>query len=332
MRLAPERLLPPEYSAYYLHGEDRDALFEAAESLLQAGGKDAIRLRVDVGELGRIDVESSSQGLFGQNCCYALVRNAESATPRQTEHLLKLATSMDPENRIIICAPEIAAKKALHQRLKAEANVASCAFPVPSPEAFRRWFTGLLDEAGIAISDEAAAMTVERLHGMRAAARRLTERLRLYDNGEGKELGQDVVGDLMGEHCPADLGEYCAAVARRSPRALSMLRRLSGQRVAEVQVLGWLSGRIQQLLMYRWHIAQEPRAAVKKARLFGDARKQVPEESRQWRGHELALAMWRICEAEAFLKGASVEEKPVVMERLTLDLVHPDRLSQSAGK
>jgi len=326
MRLSPERLLPPEYPAYYLHGEDRDALSEAAEALLQAGGDDAIRLRVDVGELGRIDVESSSQGLFGQRCCYALVRNAESATPRQTEHLLKLATGMAPENRIIICAPEIPAKKALHQRLQAEAKVASCAFPFPSPDAFRRWLVGLLDEAGITISDEAAAMTAERLHGMRAAARRLVERLRLYDNGEGKKLGQEIVGDLMGEHCPADLGGYCAAVARRSPRALSMLRRLFGQRVSEVQVLGWLSGRIQQLLMYRWYAAQEPRTALKKARLFGDARKQVPEESRQWRGPELALAMWRIREAEALLKGASVEEKTVVMERLTLDLVQPGRL------
>ncbi|MFQ5581130.1 MAG: DNA polymerase III subunit delta [Mariprofundaceae bacterium] len=331
MQLPSARLLPPEYPAYYLHGEDRDALFEAAEALLEAGERDAIRLRVDVSELGRIEVESSSQGLFGQSCCYALVRNGESASPKQTEHLLKLATGIQAENRIIICAAEISAKKALHQRMQAETKVVSCAFLTPAPEEFQRWFGSLLEDAGIRISDDAVIMTAERLHGMRQAARRLVERLQFYDNGEGKMLGQEVVGDLLGEHCPEDLGKYCEAVAQRSPQALSMLRRLFQQRVAEVQVLGWLSGRIQQLLMYRWYAAQEPRSAAKKARLFGAARQSVPEESRQWQGQELALAMWRIHEAEVLLKGASIEDKPVVLERLTLDLVQAGRLQSLAS-
>jgi len=57
MRLNPDKLLPPQHHIYYLSGEDHDALFEAADLLLAAGADDALRLRLDVSELARIEEE-----------------------------------------------------------------------------------------------------------------------------------------------------------------------------------------------------------------------------------------------------------------------------------
>jgi len=113
MKLSPRQVLPPRHKSYYLHGADQDAIFEAAEALLAAGEPEAVRLRVDVKELVRIEQESKNQGLFGPSCCYALVRNAQSANPGQTGHLLNLVRSVLPDNRLIICAAGIDRKKAL---------------------------------------------------------------------------------------------------------------------------------------------------------------------------------------------------------------------------
>lgn len=165
-------------------------------------------------------------------------------------------------------------------------------------------------------------MMGERLHGMRAAARMLIERLKLYDGGEGKRIGMEIVGDLLGERSPEDIEAYCHAVALRETTALALLRRLvNEQQVSEVQVLSWLGTRMNQLLMYRWYESQRERNPLQKARLFGDARRRVPQESRRWKGSELSYALKRMVQAEKLIKGASVESKLVVLERMTLDLL-----------
>jgi DNA polymerase III delta subunit len=116
-------------------------------------------------------------------------------------------------------------------------------------------------------------------------------------------------------------------VASRSVGALSLLKGLlDGQQVAEVQVASWLTTRLQQLLMYRWFEAKRDGSALQKARVFGEARRLVPGEARRWKVPELIAALHRTLEAETRLKGASVEGKRVVLERLTLDLVGPGRL------
>jgi DNA polymerase-3 subunit delta len=132
MQVSPQNILPPKHVSYYLFGEDRDALFETAEALLAEGEPNAVRLRVDASELGQIEVESRSQGLFGPQACYALVRNADGATPKQSEHLLQLAASVQPGNRLIICAADITWKKAMHKKMLAESLVVSSEFRMPS--------------------------------------------------------------------------------------------------------------------------------------------------------------------------------------------------------
>jgi len=63
------------------------------------------------------------------------------------------------------------------------------------------------------------------------------------------------------------------------------------------------------------------------AKVFGDARTKVAQESKNWSATELTLAMKRIIDAEKLVKGASVEDKGTVIERLTLDLVEKGRLT-----
>ena len=327
MKCSPERLASVQASAYYLHGMDRDALFEVAEALLAAGSPEVTRLRIDVSELERVEVETRSQGLFANAGCHALVRNAEAASPKQGEHLLQLAESLAPPHRLIICAPEISWKKALHKQMQAVAAVACCEFSMPGLEAFQRWLAGVFAERGLRVDEQALALAAERLQGMRMAARQLAERMHWYDAGKGEPVDAHVLGDLLGERIPEDLDAYCAAVAGRSAGALSMLKKLlDGQQAAEVQVVSWLTTRLQQLLMYRWFEARRDAGALQKARVFGDARRLVPAEARRWKVPELIAAVHRTLEAEILLKGASVEDKRVVLERLTLDLVTPGRL------
>jgi len=149
--------------------------------------------------------------------------------------------------------------------------------------------------------------------------------LRLYDDGEGAELNVQVVSDLLGERSPRDLAAFCNAVGERSASAPGILRHLlRDQQISEIQALSWLSTRIQQLLMYLWYEAKDRRSASSKARLFGEARARVPQEAKQWQAKELIEAMGQISRAEMLLKGASVEDKHVVLERLTLNLLNMD--------
>jgi len=322
MKLSPSGLLPARHACYYLYGEDRDALFESANALLAEGPADITELRVDIGELDRVQVESRSQGLFGVTHCHALIRNAESATPKQTEQLLSFVDTLPDGTRLIICAPGIEYRKVLHRKIVARKAVASCEFPRPGTAGFRAWLDARLEEAGLRLSDEARALLGEHLDGLRLAARQAVERLQLYDNGAGEELGPDVVGDLVGERSPDELADFCHAMAMREARAVSLLHRLMyDQQVSEVQILGWLQTRFQGLLLYHWHAQGSTRDAARRAGLFGDGLRLAPQEVRCWSPQDLIQALMLMVESEIKLKGSSVEPKPVVMERLALHLL-----------
>jgi len=327
MRLRADTLLPAKHAAYYLHGEDDDAIFEAAEALLAAGSEEAVRLRVDINELARIEEESKNQGLFGASICYALVRNAQSANPKQTAHLLRLSTSVLAGNRLIICAPGIDWKKALNKKMKELSDVAQCEFGKPDERSFARWLESEIAKSGLSVSQEAMIWMAECLCGMRLAARQMIERLAWYDNGRGEQIPLDVVAELLGERAPSALDEWCHDVAMRKPAAVGLARRLLDQQIAEVQMISWLGTRMQQLLMYRWFSTQGGRNPLQAARVFGDARQKIAQESKLWTGAELSSAIKRIIDAEKLIKGASIEDKHIVIERLTLDLVGEGRLA-----
>jgi len=322
VKLTPDRLIPAKHACYYLYGEDRDALFESAESLLASPEGEAQTIRVDISEINRIELESKHQGLFGGTRCHALIRNAESANPKQMNQLLQLVDHLPLDTRLVICAAGIESRKALHKKMIGLAQVASCQFPRPTSAQFQTWLREQLEKSGLKLNAEAEMMLAEKLDGMRQAARQAIERLKLFDGGLGEKMGVDVVGDLLGERSPAELADYCRAIASRENSAISILHRLLGdQKVAEVQVLSWLQMRFQNMLLYLWHAQENPRDAAFRAKLFGDMRQQVPQESRHWQPNELMRALALIAEAEIKLKGASVEDKPVVIERLTLDLL-----------
>ncbi len=322
MKISPSQLSKPEHRCYYLSGEDRDALNEAANVLLAAGDGGAVRLRLDVSELARFEEESRNQGLFGSTVCYGLVRNAESATPKQTEYLLKLASSVESSNRLIICAPEISWKKALHKKMQALSDVAHCEFNQPNVQAFQQWLYAEIQKSGLIIDENALTMVAEQLCGMRLAARQWIERLHLYDGGKGDVLSQEVMTALLGERAPDDLDVWVHAVAMKDKAAVRLvLRLLRDQKVNEVQLHSWLSTRFQQLLMYRWYQAKGHRNPLQAAKVFGDARSKIPQEARLWQGADLTKAVAALQDAEKLLKGASVEDKAVVVERLTLHLI-----------
>jgi len=334
MRLNPERLLPAQHHIYYLFGEDHDALFEAAESLLAAGASNgddqAFRMRVDISELARIEEESKNRGLFGPSRCYALIRNAQSANPKQSAHLLKLLDSLSEEHRLIICAPGTDWKKALHKKMKAISSLPQCEFLLPDESGFQRWLDHELKKSGLDITPDAVLWMSERLNGMRLAARQMIERLRWYDGGEHNTLGLDVIGELLGERAPGALEDWCHAVAMRQPEAIGLaIRLLHDQQVAEVQMISWLGTRMQQILMYCWFQSQRDRNPVQAAKVFGDARQKVGKEAACWRGSELTAAMHRISQAEKLIKGASVEDKTIIIENLTLELIDHQRLMQT---
>jgi len=322
MKIVTSQLSKLDHRCYYLSGEDSDALNESADALLDAGDKNAIRLRLDVSELSRIEEESRNQGLFGSTICYALVRNAESATPKQTTYLLALATSVRSGDRLIICAPGIAWKKALHKKIQVLKDVASCEFKHMNVRVFHHWLQDEIEAAGLKVHSYALPLISEQLCGMRLAARQWIERLKLYDHGKGEELSQEVLTALLGERAPDDLDAWVHAVAVKDKAAVRLtLRLLHDQKVSEVQLHAWLSTRFQQLLMYRWYQMKGDHNPLQTAKVFGDARKKIPQEARLWQGSDLSQAVATLQETEMLLKGASIESKTIVMERLVLRLI-----------
>ncbi len=324
MRLRADQLLPPQHSRYYFYGDDHDAIFEAADALLAAGSdaEGVICMRLDVSELARFEEASKNLGLFGPSPCYALVRNAQSATPKQGEHLKKLLASDLSEHRLIVCAPGVDWKKALHKQLKADPTLPQCEFHLPDEAGFARWLEREVAASGLQMAPDTVTWMAERLCGMRLAARQLIERLKWYDNGAGEPLGLDVVGELLGERAPGALEDWCHATAMRQPEAVHLcVRLLNEQQVAEVQMVSWLGTRLQQLLMYLWFQAKRDRNPLMAAKVFGEARQKVPAEAACWRGSELREALAEVVRAEKLVKGASIEEKRTVIEGLTRRLV-----------
>lgn len=321
LRLPAARLLPATHACYYLTGEDSDGVFETAEQLLADHADGATLLRVDINELSLIH-QNLQPGLFGPSRCHAMVRNAGSARPKHIDQLEKMAADPPEGLRLVICGAEMDTKKAVHKRISALPEVVSCELARMDEQAFERWLEQLAADAGVQLTGESLALIGSHLLGMRMAARQAIERLRLYDAGEGKPLPLDVVGDLLGERSPTDLTELCRAVGERSPRALGLLRRmLREQEVNEVQVFSWISMRLQQLLLYAWFENKDKRNAARNAGIFGDAVRDVPREARNWNPKELMLALQRSVDVEMLLKGASTEDKIVVLERFVMELM-----------
>jgi len=321
LRLPVARLLPAAHTCYYLNGEDSDGIFEMAELLLADEADGATLLRVDIGELELIH-QHLQPGLFGEARCHAMLRNAGSARPNQIDQLEKLAGQPPPGLRLVICALGMDSKKALHKRISALPDVVACTIGRMDEAEFSRWLARIARDAGLKLSDEALMLMNGHLLGMRMASRQAVERLRLFDSGQGRALDAEVVGDLIGERSPGNLSALCRAVAERSPQAIVLLRRLlREQQVSEVQVLTWISMRLQQLLLFAWYAKSDKRNASRLANLFGEARHLVPQEIRHWQPQELMQAMQRMAQVEMLLKGASTEQKVVALERFVLGLI-----------
>ncbi|RMH60790.1 MAG: hypothetical protein D6678_05055 [Zetaproteobacteria bacterium] len=324
MDMHAEQLLSAAPAICYLYGEDRDAVFELAERLLRT--RKARRLRVDVADLD--DAEEALRGapLFGPTACDVLVRNAEQATPKQGERLLKLARAVSGEDRLIICAPEMSWKKALHKQLCALERVGCCRLRMPDEAGFARWLAQQCAEAGFALERDALAHAAERLYGMRGAARQWIERLRWYRGAERGTIDTGAALALLGERHPPELERWCHAVAMRRAGAVGMARQLTrAQGASGVQMIAWLGMRMQQLLLYRWYRARRSQDALRDAGVFGEARRRVPREAQCWQAGELIAALARLVEVERKLKGASLEDDATLLERLTLDLVRGAR-------
>jgi len=310
------------HPTFYLYGEDRDALSEQADALLAEGEPTALRLRLDASELFRIEEEQRNQSLFGVQPCYALVRNAESATPKQGEHLLALAQHTQAPHRLILCAPEISWKKVMHKKMRTLKNIQQQEFSTPSLHRFHQWMTDEVKKSGLHVDESGLNMVAEKLCGMRLAARQWIERLLLYRGDERMPISLSVMTALLGEHAPDDLDDWVHQVAIQKPSAVRLTHRLLyDQQVNEVQMHAWLSIRFQQMLMYRWHHAKRHARPLQAAKVFGGAVRLVPQESEQWQAQTLMDAMTWLQNAEKQLKGASVEDKKVVLERLVLKLL-----------
>ncbi|MBL1353071.1 MAG: DNA polymerase III subunit delta [Zetaproteobacteria bacterium] len=318
----PTSLPSPSCHTFYLFGEDRDALSEHADALLAEGDSHVLRLRLDASEWFRIEEEQRNQSLFGVQPCYALVRNAESATPKQGEHLLQLAQNTASPHRLIICAPNIAWKKIIHKKMRGLKNIQQQEFSTPSLHRFHAWLVDEIKQAGLHVDEAGLNMVAENLCGMRLAARQWIERLLLYRGDERIPISLAVMTALLGEHAPDDLDDWVHQVAMRQASSLRLTHRLLyDQQVNEVQMHAWLSIRFQQLLMYRWYHAKRHPRALQAAKVFGNAVRLVPQESEQWQAQELMDVMTTLQDSETLLKGASIEDKKVVLERLVLRLL-----------
>ncbi|RMG92053.1 MAG: hypothetical protein D6703_02940 [Zetaproteobacteria bacterium] len=323
MELRPEQLLRSQAAVAYLYGDDRDGIMDLAESLLDAGEHQGTYLRVDCDELDSVQVRLRTGALFGPSSCRVLVRNAEQADPPQSRQLLSLVGEVVWPSRMIICAPDISWKKSLHKRLKSDERVVSCCLRSPGEADFHRWLSAAAKKNGVSMSPEAMSYAVERLCGMRQAAKQFLERARCYlGQGADECLDLEVVSALLGEKAPDELEGWCAAVASRKPEAIGLAARLMREQgIAPVQMTAWLGGRMQRMLLARWYQAQKHRDPVRAAGIFGAMRKSLARDLKNWPASEIIRALELIAEAERNVKGGGWRDGVEEIERLTLELV-----------
>jgi len=251
-----------------------------------------------------------------------MVRHAEAATPKQSDHLLKLSTSVEPSNGLIVCAADITWKKAIHKKMKEESLVISAEFRMPTLENFQSWITEQIKGHNLYVEHDALLMIGERLCGVRAAAKQLIARMTLYDKDERVTFDTKLVSELLGERAPDELESYCHAGAMKDVQGIYLLRHLLiNPQVSEVQLMTWLSMRMNQLLMYLWYQGKGDPRPVQAAKIFGPAAQLVAKEVKCWSAPELMAATLKLTEAEKLLKGASIEARHIVLERLTLALI-----------
>jgi len=327
MRISSSQIAQGNYGAYYLYGEDRDAIHAAADKLLHQNDDAMPRYRVDCNELDRIGSEWSNPSLFGPSGCVGLVRNGESATPKQAKQLLDMAQIVPQGSRLIICASSATIwKKAAHKKFLALTDLACCEYSIPTPAQFQRWLVDCASERGLQLDQETVERASERLLGLQQAALQWMQRLQWYQEGEQQSSHQGnitwgVAGALLGEQAPTELDAWCHAVASQSPDALLLQRRLIAQQVTPVQMIVWLSIRMQQIVLYRWYQSQRSRDPVRDARLFGNARKLVPREAQLWSGQMINALLSRLATSEQQIKGASIASDHIVLEELVRELI-----------
>lgn len=304
MRISPNRLFPPKARCYYLFGDDEGEIFDCGERLLLWESDGAQILRADPSEWERVAVAFSHRGLFSLGRCHALIRDVAKAGPKDGERILQLIDRLPEDARLILCGPGMDRKKALHKRLIEHENVVACDFPMLDAKGFSRWLQAQLQQAQIEMEPEAFLLLCERLNGLRQAAKRVMERLKLYLAGERRVLTVEEVGTLLGEKAPVDLARLCHFVALRQAQALRILEdALVVEGVAAMQIVRWLQIRIRQLLLYRWHASRG-----EKPFLFGEHRRLIPMEAARWEACDLVHAMKALTDVEAVMKGGGEEE------------------------
>ncbi len=139
---------------------------------------------------------------------------------------------------------------------------------------------------------------------------------------QAEPLDLEVVSALLGEKAPDELEDWCAAVASRRPEAIGLaLRLVRDQGIAPVQMIAWLGGRLQKMLLARWHQAQKHRDPARAAGIFGAMRKSLVRDLKHWPASEIMRALALIAEAERNVKGAGWRDGAEEIERLTLELV-----------
>ncbi|MDX8410177.1 MAG: hypothetical protein R8J84_09100 [Mariprofundales bacterium] len=321
MKRSPHQLTDSDHDAYYLHGENHDALMAAANQIF-ARCPDMPHLRVDVDGLGEIAQQWGNPSLFGPSGCVALVRNADAARGKQIDHLLGLAGRVPAGSCLILCAGGAMWKKALHKKLIAIPQLAHCEFHPPNEAEFLRWLQAEAKARSLNLVPEVVQRASERLCGMQQAASQWLERLQWYNEDPSTPISWSIAADLLGEKAPQELESWCHALAMRDATALRLQRRLvREQRVSEVQMVRWIGIRMQQIVLYRWHQAAHTPNPIAASKVFGEARKLIAREADQWPAPLLSNLLSRIRHAEALLKGASPQSKEVVLEQLSCDLL-----------
>ncbi len=325
MMVRADQLTACTIPVFYLFGEDHDALMEYAQELLAQGNSTTTRMRLNVDELAHFMGAMRSPSLFGPATYSALLGNAFSASAAHIASLLTAITKVELPHRLIICACGAMYKKAWHKEIMARKDIACCEFRSPNTQDFQQWLWYLIEQSKLNISKEDAFLMAAQLNGLRTQSRQWMTRLQYYDGNQGAPISLPVMQTLCGEHSPESLDNWCHATAMRQPQAIQITHHLLFfQGVAPLQMLVWLSNRLQQLLMYCWHQACHHANPLQQARAFGAARKLLPQEARHWNGATLMQALHNIAIAEQQLKGASLLPERIVMESLVLCLCRDD--------
>jgi DNA polymerase-3 subunit delta len=247
-------------------------------------------------------------------------RERDSPEKSALDQLAEYASHASPSSVVVLCADKLNAKRRLVTAAKKLGCLVECA-PL-SRRDLPRWIRDGAKRRGNAITASAAELIAEISGTDLATLDDLLERLSLFA-GEGSEITEDTVGELVPVVRPATVWQLVDAVGRRDRgTVLTLLERVYDPQDRGLRLLGVLAWSTRQMIRFQAALAAGQRGAqaAKSAGVPPFRAQTLEQQVRRLPPGVLEEWLIRLREVDLALKGGSKRPPRAVLETALIDL------------